>query len=396
MNDQFEIAKAKDRKLANGKADVNVLDRSVIRRLGKTAISKTAEPLTTVANTTTSKAAELDNKRKSRQHVRLSIDPITVGTFLSGKLSVIEAVNGLWAQGAVPCGIETVILLPEGTMESELRRMEDQIAVAAMREGVSVLGGHTEVTSAVSRPVIIGSGIGTKNGLRDESRNGLRDESGNESSNVSGNGLRNELRSELRKEYCLPTALAGFDGQVILMTSFAGLEGSAILGFEKEKELSRQFSASLVQTAKEAADHLSVRSAAEILWRLSGESGFSKNGIRMVNLSEGGFYAGLWKLAEKTHCGVDVDLKKVPILQETIEIANFFDIDPYWMESAGSLLAAIPAGKAEEVLTGLAESNIPAAVIGTLNDTNQKIIRNGDEMRFLDRPQADSLRKILI
>ena len=396
MNDQFEIAKAKDRKLANGKADVNVLDRSVIRRLGKTAISKTAEPLTTVANTTTSKAAELDNKRKSRQHVRLSIDPITVGTQLSGKLSVIETVNGLWAQGAVPCGIETVILLPEGTMESELRRMEDQIAVAAMREGVSVLGGHTEVTSAVSRPVIIGSGIGTKNGLRDESRNGLRDESGNESSNVSGNGLRNELRSELRKEYCLPTALAGFDGQVILMTSFAGLEGSAILGFEKEKELSRQFSASLVQTAKEAADHLSVRSAAEILWRLSGESGFSKNGIRMVNLSEGGFYAGLWKLAEKTHCGVDVDLKKVPILQETIEIANFFDIDPYWMESAGSLLAAIPAGKAEEVLTRLAESSIPAAVIGTLNDSNQKIIRNGDEMRFLDRPQADSLRKILI
>ena len=382
MNDQFEIAKAKDRKLANGKADVNVLDRSVIRRLGKTAISKTAEPLTTVANTTTSKAAELDNKRKSRQHVRLSIDPITVGTFLSGKLSVIEAVNGLWAQGAVPCGIETVILLPEGTMESELRRMEDQIAVAAMREGVSVLGGHTEVTSAVSRPVIIGSGIGTKNGLRDES--------GNESSNVSGNGLRNELRSELRKEYCLPTALAGFDGQVILMTSFAGLEGSAILGFEKEKELSRQFSASLVQTAKEAADHLSVRSAAEILWRLSGESGFCKNGIRMVNLSEGGFYAGLWKLAEKTRCGVDVDLKKVPILQET------FDIDPYWMESAGSLLAAIPAGKAEEVLTRLAESSIPAAVIGTLNDSNQKIIRNGDEMRFLDRPQADSLRKILI
>lgn len=396
MNDQFEIAKAKDRKLANGKADVNVLDRSVIRRLGKTAISKTAEPLTTVANTTTSKAAKLDNKRKSRQHVRLSIDPITVGTQLSGKLSVIEAVNGLWAQGAVPCGIETVILLPEGTMESELRRMEDQIAVAAMREGVSVLGGHTEVTSAVSRPVIIGSGIGTKNGLRDESRNGLRDESGNESSNVSGNGLRNELRSELRKEYCLPTALAGFDGQVILMTSFAGLEGSAILGFEKEKELSRQFSASLVQTAKEAADHLSVRSAAEILWRLSGESGFCKNGIRMVNLSEGGFYAGLWKLAEKTHCGVDVDLKKVPILQETIEIANFFDIDPYWMESAGSLLTAIPSGKAEEVLTRLAESSIPAAVIGTLNDSNQKIIRNGDEMRFLDRPQADSLRKILI
>ena len=396
MNDQFEIAKAKDRKLANGKADVNVLDRSVIRRLGKTAISKTAEPLTAVANTTTSKAAELDNKRKSRQHVRLSIDPITVGTQLSGKLSVIEAVNGLWAQGAVPCGIETVILLPEGTMESELRRMEDQIAVAAMREGVSVLGGHTEVTSAVSRPVIIGSGIGMKNGLRDESRNGLRDESGNESSNVSGNGLRNELRSELRKEYCLPTVLAGFDGQVILMTSFAGLEGSAILGFEKEKELSRQFSASLVQTAKEAADHLSVRSAAEILWRLSGESGFCKNGIRMVNLSEGGFYAGLWKLAEKTHCGVDVDLKKVPILQETIEIANFFDIDPYWMESAGSLLAAIPAGKAEEVLTRLAESSIPAAVIGTLNDSNQKIIRNGDEMRFLDRPQADSLRKILI
>ena len=340
-----------DKTLSAGKADVNALDRSVFKRLGK-AGAKSAEP------------NWMGDSGKGGQFVRLSIDPITVGTQLSGKLSVIEAVNGLWAQGAVPCGIETVILLPEGTMESELRRMEDQIAVAAMREGVSVLGGHTEVTSAVSRPVIIGSGIG--------------------------------MRKDLEHGYCQSEVRAGFDGHVILMTSFAGLEGSAILGFEKEKELSRQFSASLVQTAKEAADHLSVRSAAEILWRFSGESGFCKNGIRMVNLSEGGFYAGLWKLAEKTHCGVDVDLKKVPILQETIEIANFFDIDPYWMESAGSLLTAIPSGKAEEVLTRLAESSIPAAVIGTLNDSNQKIIRNGDEMRFLDRPQADSLRKILI
>lgn len=340
-----------DKTLSAGKADVNALDRSVFKRLGK-AGAKSAEP------------NWMGDSGKGGQFVRLSIDPITVGTQLSGKLSVIEAVNGLWAQGAVPCGIETVILLPEGTMESELRRMEDQIAVAAMREGVSVLGGHTEVTSAVSRPVIIGSGIG--------------------------------MRKDLGHGYCQSEVRAGFDGHVILMTSFAGLEGSAILGFEKEKELSRKFSASLVQTAKEAADHLSVRSAAEILWRLSGESGFCKNGIRMVNLSEGGFYAGLWKLAEKTHCGVDVDLKKIPILQETIEIANFFDIDPYWMESAGSLLTAIPSGKAEEVLTRLAESSIPAAVIGTLNDSNQKIIRNGDEMRFLDRPQADSLRKILI
>ncbi len=334
-----------DKTLSAGKADVNALDRSVFKRLGK-AGAKSAEP------------NWMGDSGKGGQFVRMSIDPITVGTFLSGKLSVIETVNGLWAQGAVPCGIETVILLPEGTMESELRRMEDQIAVAAMREGVSVLGGHTEVTSAVSRPVIIGSGIG--------------------------------MRKDLGHGYCQSEVRAGFDGHVILMTSFAGLEGSAILGFEKEKELSGRFSATLVNTVKEAAYHLSVRPAAEVIL----DRGSSPPVL--VNLSEGGFYAGLWKLAEKTHCGVDVDLKKVPILQETIEIANFFDIDPYWMESAGSLLAAIPAGKAEEVLTGLAESSIPAAVIGTLNDSNQKIIRNGDEMRFLDRPQADSLRKILI
>jgi len=389
-----------DKTLSAGKADVNALDRSVFKRLGK-AGAKSAEP------------NWMGDSGKGGQFVRMSIDPITVGTFLSGKLSVIETVNGLWAQGAVPCGIETVILLPEGTMESELRRMEDQIAVAAMREGVSVLGGHTEVTSAVSRPVIIGSGIG--------------------------------MRKDLGHGYCQSEVRAGFDGHVILMTSFAGLEGSAILGFEKEKELSGRFSATLVNTVKEAAYHLSVRPAAEVILdafckrvledetpetfcknvleektpemrthsgdapeenmpraSVPGRRESSGHAVRgssppvLVNLSEGGFYAGLWKLAEKTHCGVDVDLKKVPIFQETIEIANFFDIDPYWMESAGSLLAAIPAGKAEEVLTRLAESSIPAAVIGTLNDSNQKIIRNGDEMRFLDRPQADSLRKILI
>ena len=119
-----------------------------------------------------------------------------------------------------------------------------------------------------------------------------------------------------------------------------------------------------------------------------------KAGISQAHdLSNGGVFAGLWEMAQKAGCGLKVDLKKIPLRQETVEICEFFEINPYQLLSGGALLFATDSG--ERLVADLEEHGIPAAIVGTLEDSNDKIIVNLDETRFLELPQADEIHKVL-
>ena len=160
-----------------------------------------------------------------------------------------------------------------------------------------------------------------------------------------------------------------------------GLEGTLILTSDCREELEKRFSASLLSRMDMPLKELSVMRAAEIA--------SAEGAGPMANLSDGGFMAGLWELSKKTSGGLDTDLKKVPLLQETIEITEYFGINPYIMASEGCLLAAAADG--DRLAECLMENGIFAVRIGSLNGTKDKIIRNGEEIRHLDRPQTDSL-----
>ena len=113
-----------------------------------------------------------------------------------------------------------------------------------------------------------------------------------------------------------------------------------------------------------------------------------------MDLSEGGIFAALWRLSVKARRGFVIDLMDIPVLQETIEFANHYDIDPYRLRSGGSLLAV--TGDADALIGKLWSSGIPAARIGELREDRDKILRNEDEIRYLDLPQPDELRKIMV
>jgi thiamine monophosphate kinase len=83
----------------------------------------------------------------SPETVAVTSDPVTLCTSMCGRLGVIAAVNDLAAGGAVPEAVNTVILLPPGSPEEELREIEDQIIEVCGEEGLTILGGHTEVTA---------------------------------------------------------------------------------------------------------------------------------------------------------------------------------------------------------------------------------------------------------
>ena len=115
-------------------------------------------------------------------------------------------------------------------------------------------------------------------------------------------------------------------------------------------------------------------------------------GENVLALGRGGIFAGLWKMAEQFGCGIHADLRAIPVRQETIEFCEFFDLNPYRLESFGSCL--IFANDGSKMLETLKENGIPAERIGRTTDGNDRILMNEDRVMYLTRPQPDEMEKI--
>ena len=102
--------------------------------------------------------------------------------------------------------------------------------------------------------------------------------------------------------------------------------------------------------------------------------------------------AALWNLAKEAETGLELDLKKLSILQETIEVCEHYRINPYQLASTGNILMICDDGEA--LADALRKEETEAAVIGRLTDNNDKIIQNGEDIRYIDRPAPDELMKI--
>ena len=322
----------------------------------------------------------------------MSADPITLPALEIGEYAVYAAVNALSAEKILPQSFRPVILLPPGSEESLLREIMDQIGRVCASEGLAIEGGHTEVTAAVTTPVVIGccTGVPMASSIAEDGVFG--ESAADRAADVS--------RAESTAENCRSgdSPAAGQPSQFssavprqeslyadrIVMTKWAGMEASCILAREKE-ELRELFPETILHRMRKLGELLSVKKEAVIC--------AEEGAAHLTDLSEGGLYAALWQLARKARCGLRIDLPSVPVLQETIEFANHYDIDPYKMRSAGSLLAV--THDADALTARLAESGIPAAVIGSLSQDNDKVLIGGGEIRYLDLPQPDELLKIM-
>ena len=112
----------------------------------------------------------------------------------------------------------------------------------------------------------------------------------------------------------------------------------------------------------------------------------------MHDVRNGGVFGALWELSRKIGVGLNIDLKKIPVRQETIEICEFYDLNPYEFLSGGALLMVTENGDA--LVEALEQEGISAAVIGMTTGGNDKIIRNQDETRYLEPTVPDEIWKI--
>lgn len=109
-------------------------------------------------------------------------------------------------------------------------------------------------------------------------------------------------------------------------------------------------------------------------------------------MGDGGIFAALWKMAETAEVGLRAEIQKIPVCQETIEICERYDLNPYKLDSKGAVLLGIRGGEA--LVQEYRRRGLPAAVIGQTNDGNDRLLYSGGNARYLERPGTDEIKKL--
>lgn len=260
-------------------------------------------------------------------------------------VAVHRVCNSLAAAGGTPSAVTVQLMLPECAEETELKAYMQEIAAACETAAVALTQGHTQVSSFVTEPVISATAIGAA-----------------------------PVIMSLQEDVY---------GSDLVMTKDAGLAGAVLLANYYKENLHEKYTYAFLDKAALRAAEFSVLSEIKVLKSL---------GIQhMHDVAEGGVFGAVWELCERLSTGVELDLKKIPIRQETVEISEYFDINPYQLKGDGALLFLTQDSMA--AIRALKEAGIPAAVIGRMTDSNDRILINEDETRFLEPNRVDEYEK---
>ena len=206
-------------------------------------------------------------------------------------------------------------------------------------------------------------------------------------------------------------------GDELVVACPVALKGTSVIAKSKKDKLAERFSAGFIQNciflwdsygaqrevesqtaANEQSDtHSDTQAGAHagqsekhsVVWKIAEEAGASA----LYAMGEGGFLSALWKMAEASEVGLEVDFRKVLIRQETIEVCEIFDLNPYKLQAEGSVLIGIRGGEA--LVQRLRNEGFMAEIIGQTNSGNDRLLYSGGSARYLERPAADEIYRIL-
>jgi len=249
-------------------------------------------------------------------------DPISGAIQYLGYLAVHIPSNDVAVTGAKPLYLTDVILLPEGWELSDLTRITDQMSRAASSLGISIIGGHTEYAPGIQHPIVVSTSLG----IVDEGKI------------VRTSGAK--------------------PGDYVLMTKYAGVEGTAVLATDFRDEL-----------IKKGVDEEIIDAASKFIYDVSVVKeavALASRGIptSMHDPTEGGLLGGLAEIAYASGCSINLEVDNVLIHEVTKELCNALGIDPLKMLSSGSLIATVPPDRLDEALKVVKSLGVEASVIG--------------------------------
>ena len=327
--------------LVVGKLSVDLLERYVLRRTG------IQDPSVIVGPAYGEDAAIV---RVGDRFLAVHSDPITAAKRNIGWLAVNVASNDIAVRGARPRWASLVILLPEGASEDLLDAITADIDRACKRLGIAVVGGHTEVVAGLTRPVVIAT--------------------------VIGEIVRRPITTSGARE-----------GDAVIMTKSAGLEGTAILAQDyRDALLRRGVEPSVLERASRFIELISVVEEALAL----AERDLATS---MHDPTEGGVLGGAAEIAYASGKGIELWEESIPIAEETRIIASAIGIDPLKLISSGTLIFTTPNDMADEAIKTLRRKGVETSIIGRVLDRGYGayIIRKGGYREPIPRQVMDEI-----
>jgi hydrogenase expression/formation protein HypE len=257
-----------------------------------------------------------------------SSDPLSLARERLGTLAVHVACNDVAACGADPRWLTNVLFLPDDDPETPdvlTRQMDEE----AEKLGVAIVGGHSEYSPALERPMV----------------------------SMTAMGLADEF---------VPTGGAE-PGDRVILTKGAGVEGTAVLATDFRDEL--DLSDDLLDRAVGFFEEISVVPEAGILREFA---------TAMHDPTEGGLVNGMVELAVASGVHLEIDRSAVPVREETVEICEAMGVDPFRIFGSGALLATVPENAADDALSALEAEGIRASEIGVVTATGDSATATGD------------------
>lgn len=273
-------------------------------------------------------------------------DPITFTADRIGWYAVHVNANDVACMGANPAWFLATVLLPEGATDEEAAGIVADIRAACAEVGAGLVGGHTEVTPGLDRPLVAGTMLGTTRRW------------------VSAEGAR--------------------AGDALLLTTGIAVEGTAILAADAADRLAGKVDEAVLERARGFLRDpgLSVVSAAR--------TALAAGTVHALHdPTEGGLSAGIHELCEAAGTGAVIELEAVPVLEETRRIAAALELDPMGLLASGALLVAAPESAAAPILAALDAEGIRAARIGRLTHPSEGVLATDLAGRTAPFPTTD-------
>ncbi len=289
--------------------------------------------------------------RFGQEQLVFKTDPITFATDDIAWYLVTVNANDIACMGGIPKYLLVTFLLPQGaTTRDSAHAVFSRLKEACTANGITLVGGHTEITYGIGRPIAIGFMIGT----------------------VSGHGI---IRSSGAKP-----------GDAVLLSKGIPIEATALLA--------REFAGKL------GLDEVTLKQAQNLIYdpgigvardaRIALETG----GVTaMHDPTEGGLATGLFELASASGCGMEVHLERIPLIALAEKILPVFSIDPLGALASGSLIVCCRPEYAGAILAAWGQAGICGANIGTITSSRGLILYRDGKQTPLPQFKTDEITK---
>jgi hydrogenase maturation factor len=279
-------------------------------------------------------------------------DPITFATEDAGWYAVHVNANDVACMGVRPAWFLATVLLPEGGADDLATRIFEQMTAACGDVGAHLVGGHTEVTAGIDRPIIAGTMLGT--GTRERL--------------ITGEGIE--------------------PGDVILLLQPAAIEGTALLAVEAKDALRERGVADAVMERAARLLFVPGISIVTAAHRLCA----ALRPRLLHDPTEGGIATAVEEMARAANATLCVDPGKIEILAETRIICDALGLDALGLLASGALLAIVPAAHADAAAAAARNVTISCKRLGSVEAGPPRVIMV-PERRPLPRYERDELAR---